>query len=48
LMAAYGYTLSSTPSRKPLRLVIDKALGTVERRVRRHVNTAFEKLHRAF
>jgi hypothetical protein len=48
LMEIYGYTLSSTPSRKPLRLVIDQAVCTVERRVRRHVNTAFEKLHRAF
>ncbi|HEY7057652.1 MAG TPA: sulfotransferase [Vicinamibacterales bacterium] len=44
LMETYGYTLSSAPSRKPLRLVIDQAVSTVERRVRRHVDTAFEKL----
>lgn len=48
LMEIYGYTLLSTPSRKPLRLVIDQVLCGVERRVRGHVNTAFEKLHRAF
>ncbi len=48
LMEIYGYTLSSTPSRRPLRLVIDAAVGTVERRVRRQVDATFEKLHTAF
>ena len=48
LMEIYGYTLLSTPSRKPLRLVIDQVLSKVERRVQGQVNRAFERLHRAF
>ena len=36
-MEIYGYTLLSTPSRKPLRLVIDQVLSKVERRVQGQV-----------
>jgi len=49
LMQHYGYSLASagaTHSRKPFRLAVNEALFTLERRVRRHVDAAFNRLRR--